>query len=197
MAIANDGPQAYCVAQGVCFLKPSEDPASTKIVKTKRPAGSMIYSTGQTWRGPQGGLWAEVDVARNPGEAGWALVEGPGFGMRGPALIDPAAADGTSQMIHIRWLKDPPIFNCLMPKSATIGDLVDAFCSRTGLNRAETIFTKGLPSKNPNQPHMLLPVDYTAPKDVLQNDMTIAEAQISDTLNLVYVGHFDEDYNPS
>lgn len=190
-----EGPLAYCIAQGVCFLKPSEDPTSGKVLKAKRPVGSMIYSTGVTWRGPQGGVWAEVDVARSPGEMGWALVEGPGFGMRGPALIDPAAADGASQMVQIRWMKDPPIFNCLMPKQATVGDLIDTFCSRTGLNRKETILTKGLPKKAPNGMG-LLPVDYTDPKDVLFREQSIEEAQIRDTLNLVYVGHFDEDYNP-
>mmetsp|Transcript_14031 Transcript_14031/g.16355 ORF Transcript_14031/g.16355 Transcript_14031/m.16355 type:complete len:101 (-) Transcript_14031:100-402(-) len=100
-------------------------------------------------------------------------------------------------MIHIRWLKDPPIFNCLMPKTATVGDLVDTFCSRTGLNRKEVILTKGLPHKAPNGTGQLLPVDYTDPKDILFREQTIEEAQIRDTLNLVYVGHFDEDYNPN
>lgn len=138
-----------------------------------------------------------MDISKSPGEMGWALVEGPGFGLRGPCLIDPDANDGLSQMIQIRWLKDPPIFNCLMPKTATIGDLVDTFCSRTGLNRKETILTKGLPEKAPNGTGQLLPVDYTAPKDILLREMSIEEAQIRDTLNLVYVGHFDEDYNPS
>eukprot|EP00439_Symbiodinium_sp_Y106_P085533 s87_g28.t2 len=195
--LSQDGPAEYTVAQGVCFIKPSEDPQSGKILKAKRPVGSKIYTTGTTWKGPQGGLWAEVDVARSPGEMGWVLVSGPGFGLRGPCLIDPEANDGASQMIHIRWLKDPPIFNCMMPKAATVGDLVDTFCSRTGLNRKETILTKGLPRKAPNGTGALLPVDYTDPKDVLFREMTIEEAQIRDTLNLVYVGHFDEDYNPS
>ncbi|CAJ1380935.1 unnamed protein product [Effrenium voratum] len=191
--LTEGGPTEYTVAQGVCFIKPSEDPKSTKILKAKRPVGLPGCNSGTTWRGPQGGLWAEVDCARSPGEMGWVLVEGPGFGLRGPCLIDPEANDGASQMIHIRWLKDPPIFNCMMPKSATIGDLVDTFCARTGLNRKETILTKGLPSKAPNGSGALLPVDYTDPKE----RMTIEEAQIRDTLNLVYVGHFDEDYNPS
>ncbi|CAE7458933.1 unnamed protein product [Symbiodinium sp. CCMP2456] len=195
--LSQDGPAEYTVAQGVCFIKPSEDPQSGKILKAKRPVGSKIYTTGTTWKGPQGGLWAEVDVARSPGEMGWVLVSGPGFGLRGPCLIDPEANDGASQMIHIRWLKDPPIFNCMMPKAATVGDLVDTFCSRTGLNRKETILTKGLPRKAPNGTGALLPVDYTDPKDVLFREQTIEEAQIRDTLNLVYVGHFDEDYNPS
>eukprot|EP00434_Breviolum_minutum_P015896 symbB.v1.2.014010.t1/scaffold1012.1/size144332/3 len=61
----------------------------------------------------------------------------------------------------------------------------------------ETILTKGLPRKAPNGTGQLLPVDYTDPKDILFREMTIEDAQIRDTLNLVYVGHFDEDYNPS
>jgi len=191
------GPTAYCVAQGMCFLKPSEEPSTTKILKAKRPVGSVIYATGQTWEGPQGGVWAEVDVARSPGEMGWVLVQGPGFGVKGPLLVDPSGTENASTLINIRWGKDPPIFSCMMPKSATIGDLVQTFCARTGLNRKETIFTKSLPAKAPNGTGLLLPTDYTASKDVLQNDMTIEAANISDTLNLVYIGHFEEDYNPS
>ncbi|CAE8674334.1 unnamed protein product, partial [Polarella glacialis] len=174
LAYCDDGPLAYCVSQGVCYLKPDEDPSSTKILKALRPVGSMIYTTGRTWRGPQGGLWAEVDVARNPGEMGWALVEGPGFNLRGPALIDPGS-DGASQLIGIRWLKDPPLFSCLMPKTATIGNLVDALCARTGLNPKETILTKALPRKAPNGTGQLLPVDYTEPKDVLFREQLLCK----------------------
>ncbi|CAK9060190.1 unnamed protein product [Durusdinium trenchii] len=169
--LSEGAPTQYIVAQGVCFLKPGEDPTSQKILKAKRPVGSKIYTTGTIWKGPQGGVWAEVDIGKSPGEMGWALVEGPGFGLRGPSLIDPEANDGASQMIHIRWLKDPPIFNCLMPKTATVGDLVDTFCARTGLNRKETILTKGLPNKAPNGSGALLPVDYTDPKDVLFREL--------------------------
>lgn len=194
--VREDGPNAYFVTQGICFFKPSEDPAFNKIIKTKRPVGSMMYTTGRTWRGAQGGIWAEVDVARSPGEMGWILVSGPGFGLKGPALVDPRVCDKTMQMINIRWCKDPPIFTCLMPKTATIGDLVQLLCSQTGLNPRETIFTKGLPSKAPNGSGALLPADYTRAKDVLYNEQTIEEASISDVLNLIYVGHFDEDYNP-
>merc|ERR1719336_1885629 len=125
------GLKAYCVAQGICFLKPSENPASVKIFKTKRPVGSIIYTTGRTWKGPQGGLWAEVDVVHCPGEMGWVLVEGPGFGMKGPVLVDPSGTDNASVLINVRWLKDPPIFSCMMPKTATVGDLLENFSART------------------------------------------------------------------
>ena len=43
-----------------------------------------------------------LSMTSGPTCRGWALVEGPGFGLRGPCLIDPDANDGASQMIHIR-----------------------------------------------------------------------------------------------
>uniref|UniRef100_A0A7S1L571 Uncharacterized protein n=1 Tax=Alexandrium catenella TaxID=2925 RepID=A0A7S1L571_ALECA len=189
----SDGPTAYTITQGLCFLKPSENPTSTKIIKAKRPVGSVLHSTGNTWQGPAGGLWAEVDGAKSAGEMGWALVEGPGFGIKGPLLVD--QGDNQAQIINIRWMKDPPIFTIMMRKNDTIGRVVDALCTSTGLNKKETILTKGLPRKAPNGSGTLLPMDYTMPKDVLTNDMTIEQAKIVDTLNLVYVGHFDEDYH--
>jgi len=193
-SVYGQGPTCYLVSVGICFIKPSEDPASTKILKAKRPVGSKIYTTGVTWKGAQGGLWAEVDVARSPGDMGWMLVSGPGFGLKGPALIDPAVADRAWTTIQIKYHpKDPPFFTCFMPKNAKIGDLIDILCSRTGLNHTETILTKGLPAQNPNG-QGLLPVDYTDPKDVLFREQTVQEANIRDCLQLVYTGHFDEDY---
>mmetsp|Transcript_128579 Transcript_128579/g.359817 ORF Transcript_128579/g.359817 Transcript_128579/m.359817 type:complete len:213 (+) Transcript_128579:65-703(+) len=196
--MTSDGPTAYMVAQGVIFLKRSEEPSAQRIFKCRRAVGTMICTTGRQWSGPAGGCWAEVDEARCPAEAGWVLVEGPGFGVSGPLLVTRKLGedDDAYQDIRIRWCKDPPIFECVMPMHATIGDLVKAFCSQTGLSPKETIFTKGLPGKAPNGSGTRLPMDYTSPKDVLFNHMTIREANITDTLNLVYVGHFDEDYRP-
>jgi len=73
-------------------MKRSEDPSSGKISKVKVPPEVRIYSSGRVWTGPSGGRWAQLDASRG-GEAGWVLVEGPGFGLRGPALVDPASAE--------------------------------------------------------------------------------------------------------
>merc|ERR1719229_221049 len=176
------------------FFKKSRDPTAKRIIKTKRQVGTSICTTGREYRGPAGGLWVEVDPERNPNEEGWTLVSGPGFGIVGPLLVDPEILDERHVTIKVRWLKDPHIFECVMPVSATIGHLVNVFSVRTGLNPKEVIFTKGLPGKSPRgEP---LPLDYTPTKDVLHNHMTIQEANICDTLNLIYLGHFDEDYRP-
>mmetsp|Transcript_10872 Transcript_10872/g.24625 ORF Transcript_10872/g.24625 Transcript_10872/m.24625 type:complete len:203 (+) Transcript_10872:71-679(+) len=192
---AVSSPQAYTVTQGVCFVKPGEKPDSEKIVRQKRQVGYVIHTTGQTWKGPQGGLWAEVDVARSPHESCWVAVDGPGFNVQGPLLEANEPGGSEFQRIQVRYLKDPPIFSIIMRKNATVQDLVNAFCKRTGLNKKETIFTKGLPRKAPTT-GVTLPTDYTLPKDVLFNEMTIAKAGITDTLNLVYLGHYEEDYAP-
>merc|ERR1719401_2012918 len=160
-----------------------------------RAVGSLMYTTGKVWMGPQGGKWAEIDVQRSPSESGWVLVEGPGFGVTGPLLVDEEQGDdGSSQMINIRYpAQDKMLFSAMMPKKATIDQLVRTFCARTGLNPKETVLTKGLPKKAPNGSGQLLPLDFTAASDVLVKEMTIKSASITGELNLVYMGHFEED----
>ena len=89
------GPSAYLCAQGVLFAKRSADPASSGIVQLKRAPGSTVGVTGRLWTGPSGGVWAELDESRGE-KGGWVLVEGPGFGLIGPALTalaDPLLAE--------------------------------------------------------------------------------------------------------
>jgi len=68
------------------FLKRSEDPTKGAIAKVKRSAEYRVHSTGRVWVGPSGGRWAEIDASKSE-EKGWALLEGPGFGLKGPALM--------------------------------------------------------------------------------------------------------------
>lgn len=92
--IESGGPTTYLCGPSGLFLKKSANPRSGKIVKQKRDEGSEVPATGRTWTGPSGGVWAELkpnkSVAKEEGwDTAWALVEGPGFGLEGPALIDP------------------------------------------------------------------------------------------------------------
>eukprot|EP00930_Biecheleria_cincta_P010100 TRINITY_DN112023_c0_g1_i1.p1 TRINITY_DN112023_c0_g1~~TRINITY_DN112023_c0_g1_i1.p1 ORF type:complete len:247 (-),score=39.05 TRINITY_DN112023_c0_g1_i1:35-736(-) len=187
-----EGLTSYCVAQGFCFFKPSNDPSSSTIIKAKRPAGSLIHTTGKTWRGPAGGVWVEVDsfvMPDLPEGVGWALVDGPGFGLRGPALIDPGLLDKDYQQINVRFSTSTPIFSCVIGKQKTVGDLVHEVCSRLGLKRVEVVLTKALPKDAPDGSGQL-PVDYTVPEDMLNQSLqTIDSAKISQDLNLIYVGH--------
>uniref|UniRef100_A0A7S2KUY1 Uncharacterized protein n=1 Tax=Zooxanthella nutricula TaxID=1333877 RepID=A0A7S2KUY1_9DINO len=196
--VTEGGPTTYIVTQGVVFLKRSSRPESGKIVRVRKPVGVVLHTTGRQWRGDRGGLWVELlpdgDGGGN-GLTGWTLVSGPGFGIEGPALIHLKDKTAAGLMtISVRWLKDPPIFECVLPTVATVDDLAKALAKQTGLNVREIIFTTGLPGKSMKGEQ--LPVDYTPPKDVLTSDMVLGELKIKDSLNLVYLGHFDEDFIP-
>lgn len=195
-AMAEGGPTVYKVAQGQIFLKHSEEPAGGRIVKAVRPVGAVIYTTGHSWTGPRGGKWAEIDVARSPGEMGWILVEGPGFGVNGPLLIDPSV-ETKMQLVQIQGPDKDVIFSLMMQTDQKVKQLIDALCKRTGLNPKEVVLTKGLPGKAPTGSGIPLPVDYVPAKYVLTKDMTIEGADIQEAVHLMYIGHFDEDYRPS
>eukprot|EP00930_Biecheleria_cincta_P004153 TRINITY_DN105037_c0_g1_i1.p1 TRINITY_DN105037_c0_g1~~TRINITY_DN105037_c0_g1_i1.p1 ORF type:complete len:402 (-),score=82.06 TRINITY_DN105037_c0_g1_i1:503-1708(-) len=72
----------YRVLQRNLVKKPGRDPAGDKAVKLMRRVGSIMFTTGRTWTGSQGGEWVELDsFVEKPG---WLLVQGPGFGIPGP-----------------------------------------------------------------------------------------------------------------
>lgn len=92
--IQDGGPTLYVCGASAIFLKKSSNPRSGKIVKQKRETGSQVSATGRTWTGPSGGEWAELFPSSEASkeeswDKAWALVDGPGFGLEGPALIDP------------------------------------------------------------------------------------------------------------
>lgn len=87
------GPRHYRCAEGVLFLKRSAEPQAAKITQITKTVGADVFTTGRLWVGPSGGVWAELDASL--GEIGWALVQGPGFGIAGPVLVD-AANPGAS-----------------------------------------------------------------------------------------------------
>lgn len=82
----------YICSTAAIFLKKSQDPASGKIVRLKREVGTSVLTTGNTWTGPGGGLWVELEASASEEHGGWALVQGPGFGLRGPALVNRSEA---------------------------------------------------------------------------------------------------------
>lgn len=79
--LQGDGPCTYQVIHGLCIRKDNSDPSSTVMVKSRCKVGCEFCSTGRSWRGPSGGLWAELES-----KIGWVLVEGQGFGVDGPLL---------------------------------------------------------------------------------------------------------------
>eukprot|EP00435_Cladocopium_sp_Y103_P027689 s327_g6.t2 len=59
---------AWMPLHGVCLRKDGADPRMLK----KMP--KVFHCTERRWRGPRGGLWAELDWSKHP--VGWVLMEG-------------------------------------------------------------------------------------------------------------------------
>ncbi|CAJ1332148.1 unnamed protein product [Effrenium voratum] len=62
---------AWKILQGLCFRKDGTDPRAPQIKRLKR-SGELELGAGR-WRGPNGGLWAELACEPEPG---WVLLEG-------------------------------------------------------------------------------------------------------------------------
>lgn len=73
------------VLHGVLFRKEGADPERARLLKLRRAVGAEARITHRRWRGPSGGVWAELDV-RHDEPVGWVLLEGPGVGIEGPIL---------------------------------------------------------------------------------------------------------------
>mmetsp|Transcript_44181 Transcript_44181/g.99590 ORF Transcript_44181/g.99590 Transcript_44181/m.99590 type:complete len:300 (+) Transcript_44181:68-967(+) len=98
------------VLQEVCFKKGGADPEKAGVVKLKRSTGHALKVTAARWRGPSGGLWAELEVSGDQ-KPGWVLIEGPGFGIEGPVLGDqPPLAESAPDAIEPQFpaLEPPP-----------------------------------------------------------------------------------------
>lgn len=95
----------YRVLQGQLFKKPSEDPASERVISLTRPTASRMKTTGRTWTGPSGGQWVELDPWTE--RPGWLLVQGRGFERHGPLLE--RAVPGEEEPIALTVVS--PVFN--------------------------------------------------------------------------------------
>merc|ERR1719188_427552 len=144
------------------FAKRSEDPSSATIVKMPWPIDRPVRTTGLTWTGPSGGVWVELDATY--GDFGWAIVEGPGFGVKGPLLVDPGNASAMV-LIRIHYLgqtKDEAgiVYDTYMSRDDTVANLTNRFAKACNLNRKLIMLAKGLPGKQPNGSGAMLPADY-------------------------------------
>merc|ERR550532_3435566 len=103
------------------FIKRADDPASPKIIRMRKPIGSYVHSTGLLWRGPNGGVWAELDAAK--GEMGWALVEGPGFGIAREALVDASKPGLLKLEVVLLDVEASMLFESLITQEVTVKDV--------------------------------------------------------------------------
>lgn len=94
--------------KGPLLKRPGDDPADTsKLVKLQRPVGSTIRCTGQSWIGPSGGEWVQMDAAAEERTPGWFLLVGDRFGLPGPLLrrveegeVPPMVLHAVSSVAH-------------------------------------------------------------------------------------------------
>jgi len=184
------GPLSYKVSQGVLFIKRSKDPRSRKIVRVARPLGAVVHSTGRTWTGPGGGRWAEVDLARQ-GERGWALLEGAGFGIAGPALVDAALELITLQVYLLGSPEQPSgvVYEALASPEASVAQVKSALSVARGLQPDFCFVSKELPAFAPNKSGQRLSADYMqeAKDHQTLSAMGFTPTRLA-TLLLVYTG---------
>lgn len=193
--LSENGPLRYKCAHGILFTKRSEDPSHPVILQLARPAGTHIYSTGLCWRGPKGALWAELDASK--GEMGWMLVEGPGFGLSGPALVDASLTVGavTVEVWNCGMSESTNIvvYQGLVERDVTVQQLKDIVCRATRLNPIMVCLCKDLPGRDPLGSGALLPASYM---HEIHDDCTLDSFARGNHVKffMVYVGNFEADY---
>mmetsp|Transcript_31834 Transcript_31834/g.74385 ORF Transcript_31834/g.74385 Transcript_31834/m.74385 type:complete len:223 (+) Transcript_31834:84-752(+) len=188
------GSKLYQCAQGVLFVKRSQDPSSTKIVQKSRHIGAKIYSTGEIWTGPGGGVWMECDAAS--GDYGWMLVKGPGFGLQGPALL--ACEHEENYYVEVYLLTAEAaalVLERLSTPDATVAGVKQWLQQRTGLNAKHCCLSNDLPPMNNGQ---RAGVDYmpeVSDSKSLRDLKKIEELGIKHVrFYLVYVGDYPDGF---
>eukprot|EP00811_Abedinium_folium_P009914 NODE_19167_length_856_cov_6.115226.p1 GENE.NODE_19167_length_856_cov_6.115226~~NODE_19167_length_856_cov_6.115226.p1 ORF type:complete len:206 (+),score=71.79 NODE_19167_length_856_cov_6.115226:134-751(+) len=191
--IEDGGPPEYIVTQGCAFFKRTDDPSNGTILKRKVPTGKRIMSTGCTWTGPSGGVWAELDLARAD-QVGWVLVKGPGFGLVGPALQDAEILDQLT-LVEVVLLSETAgiALEALVAKNVNISDLATMVSARTGLSRDSCIFSKELPANSPNGGRLTADymMEFKAEESVIINGIGNPVQ-----LFMIYVGDWPENWQP-
>lgn len=189
MQNSDNGPTLYRCSQGLMFVKRSEEPASTKITRLKKPIGSYVYSTGRLWKGPSGGTWTELDAAK--GEMGWALVEGPGFGIAREALVDATRSGVLKLEVVLLDVQACMVFESLITKDVTTRDVKKMVCQKTGLEVGFCCLGKD-PPMNP-QSGDTISIDYMPSLD---DEKTVSSYGFVETamLFLIYIGEYPPDF---
>jgi hypothetical protein len=177
--IDEDGPRLYLCTKGILFVKRSENPDSQKILKLKRPIGSFVHTTGYTWTGSAGGIWAELDAGY--GDMGWMLVRGPGFDLKGPALIDASdLQEATSLQVILVEEEAGIIFKSWVRRDVTISDVKQMVEEATGLEKRYCCLIKEPPAKIPGTENRLT-ADYC---QELKEEKTLQSFGCGDSLQL-------------
>eukprot|EP00747_Dinoflagellata_sp_TGD_P181912 gnl/TRDRNA2_/TRDRNA2_35921_c0_seq1.p1 gnl/TRDRNA2_/TRDRNA2_35921_c0~~gnl/TRDRNA2_/TRDRNA2_35921_c0_seq1.p1 ORF type:complete len:427 (-),score=75.22 gnl/TRDRNA2_/TRDRNA2_35921_c0_seq1:90-1211(-) len=70
--------RVYSAVTGICVKRKHKQ--DQRLTQLEVPRGSMVYTTGEEFIGPSGGMWVELSTA-NGQKPGWLLVHGKTVGM--------------------------------------------------------------------------------------------------------------------
>jgi len=194
-AIVCAGHCEYRVMQAVRFKKRGTDPTSQQVIRLKGQVGSTVHTTGRIWRGPGGGEWVELDsMVEKPG---WLLVEGRGFGVRGPLLqrVDPGeepplvltTAIPEAEQVMRDMDSELVMRDFAISPSASVGEAKAWMATLFGCSPAELIVAR---------PHQTADDGFNIPSDDLLSDGVIlreAGFKRGDEVLYVFTGKLNDD----
>jgi len=157
------GTVVYRTVHEAIFQK---DNASGEIKKKPCRRGDCVYTIGSESKGDGGALW--VKSARNASSS--FLVQGPGFGIDGPLLLNEAA---TLDHIRVSVLYDANIgefriFNAFVPESMPIRSLKFQVSEQTQLKAKGIMLLRRKEVRGANAPDSLIGIP-----EVLADDRTL------------------------
>uniref|UniRef100_A0A7S1RDL0 Uncharacterized protein n=1 Tax=Alexandrium catenella TaxID=2925 RepID=A0A7S1RDL0_ALECA len=133
---------------------------------------------------------------------GWVLVQGPGFGLRGPALIDPSdqAFQGVVSLAVQNTGKTSStsqvVLETLIDASSNVGFVRQLLREELGLSAQFCCLSRSKPSRVEDKggQEYVLPAAFMQPLDD-QAQLSSLSASDHVLLHLVYTGDFAEDFN--
>jgi len=184
----------YRVLQRTLVKKLGMDPAAAGLAKVRMQVGSIVFTTGHLWMGPQGGQWVELDaVVEKPG---WLLVQGPGFGLPGPLLQKVELGEPATLILHAaKPQQDPDETNLetrefVLSIGAKVADLREWIALLFGLDLRNVIIAAPGADKNAVRDGV------TEQCKILQDSVRVVEAGFKDgdRVPFVYTGNLEKAY---
>jgi len=199
LPLAEQLPRGLKVMQAVhdfIYVRRSSDPSVGSILRIACKPSASFLSTGAKWTGPAGGEWVEQYLPR--GAAQWLLVEGPGFQVDGPMLLDEGAAEDHIRVSVTYHAPRGPV--CLLrtfiSRHATAQKLCSRLCSATGLSPKAAMLAPRVPREAIRERDPRMPGNPVMSSQVMLPHETLASHGLQDEaeVHLAYSVSFEEDY---
>mmetsp|Transcript_30901 Transcript_30901/g.88595 ORF Transcript_30901/g.88595 Transcript_30901/m.88595 type:complete len:506 (-) Transcript_30901:401-1918(-) len=121
----------YKALRNKVYLKWSDDPRYEWITQSACKPGTIFYSTGMEWRGPNGEHWIDGCTVNN--KPRWLLAEDP-TALGGPYLVEKMYAEQHIYVsVNYMTAKSVELFETLIDKNAQAKALKERFCKEVNL----------------------------------------------------------------